>query len=191
MEFTSLDVADAWLATSKLHVDNRGNFREWFKRSEILDKTNINFVVEQSNVSLSNRGVLRGIHYSLAEGGQAKWVTCTTGHIIDFVVDIRPNSPTFKKYVAIDLKEGDGRSIFIGPGLGHAFLSIQDGSTVSYLLSSGYSPEMEFEINPMDSELAINWHLELIGGSALILSPKDAGAPTLSQRITEGRLPKK
>lgn len=189
MEFTSLEIEGAWLATSKIYTDDRGNFREWFKRSEVFDKTGIDFQVEQSNVSLSNCGVLRGIHYSLAKGGQSKWVTCVSGHVIDFVVDIRPNSSTFKKYVAVDLVEGEGRSIFVGPGLGHAFLSIKDGSTVSYLLSSGYSPDEEFEINPMDPELAINWQLDLVGGMGIILSPKDAQAPLLSQRRDEGRLP--
>ena len=190
MEFTPLGIDGAWVATSKLHSDERGNFREWFKRSEINEKTGIDFQVEQSNVSSSNRGVIRGIHYSLVEGGQSKWVTCVNGRIIDFVVDIRPSSPTFLKSEAVELSEGGARAVFVGAGLGHGFIAIEDGSTVSYLLSSPYSPEYEFEINPMDSKLGIDWRLDLLGPSGIILSQKDATAPSLDDRLAEGRLPK-
>ena len=190
MEFTPLGIDGAWVATSKLHADERGNFREWFKRSEIREKTGIDFQVEQSNVSSSNRGVIRGIHYSLVDGGQSKWVTCVNGRIIDFVVDIRPNSPTYLKSEAVELSEGRATAVFVGPGLGHGFIALEDGSTVSYLLSSPYSPENEFEINPMDADLRINWRLDLLGNMGIILSPKDADAPSLVDRQAEGKLPR-
>ena len=189
MELTPLEIEGAWLVTSKLFLDDRGNFREWFKRSEILEKTGIDFQVEQANVSLSKRGVIRGIHYSLAGGGQAKWVTCVSGHIIDFVIDIRPDSPTFRKYVAIDLLGSESRAVFIGPGLGHGFIAIEDTSVVSYLLSSNYSPENEYEINPMDPELAIDWRLDLLSGASAVLSPKDSNAPTIRVRRDQNELP--
>ena len=189
MEITSLGIEGAWLATSTVHTDYRGNFCEWFRRSEILQKTGIDFEVEQSNISRSSKGVIRGIHYSLAPDGQAKWVTCTNGRIIDVVVDIRPWSPTYKKFVTIDLLGGEGQAVFVGAGLGHGFIAIENESTVSYLLSSTYSPNDEYEINPLDSDLAIDWHLDLVGGAGMILSPKDASAPTLILRLEQGLLP--
>jgi len=73
--------------------------------------------------------------------------------------------------------------------LGHGFIALEDESTVSYLLSSLYSPSDEYEINPLDIEIDIDWHLDLVGGSGLILSPKDANAPSLSKRFDQGKLP--
>jgi dTDP-4-dehydrorhamnose 3,5-epimerase len=87
------------------------------------------------------------------------------------------------------LKGGDGRAVLIGNGLGHGFISLEDNSTVSYLLSSPYSPTEEFEINPMDPAIGIDWQLNLVGGSGIILSAKDANAPSLSTRLAEGKLP--
>lgn len=190
MKIVQLEIGSAWLAESNIWLDDRGSFREWFKFDEIKETTQGAFEVRQANISVSNKGVLRGIHYSLAESGQAKWVTCTSGHILDFIVDIRPNSSTYKKYVSVDLKADFGRAVLIGAGLGHAFLSLEDGSVVSYLLDSPYSPSEEFEINPMDPELGIDWQLGLVGGMGVIMSPKDAKAPTLAERLAQGKLPR-
>jgi dTDP-4-dehydrorhamnose 3,5-epimerase len=191
MKLTPLEIEGAWLAESPVWPDERGYFREWFKADEIRRVTGIDFSVAQANISKSNMGVLRGIHYSIAPGGQAKWITCVSGHILDFIVDIRPQSSTYKKYVSVDLKGGEGRAVLVGQGLGHAFMSLVDDSTVSYLLSSPYSPDEELAINPMDPELVIDWQLGLIGGMGAISSPKDAGAPTLAERLEQGKLPRR
>lgn len=190
MKLNPLEIEGAWIAEAPVWNDERGSFREWFKLSDISDISGHDFSVAQSNISTSNKGVLRGIHYSLAKGGQAKWVTCVSGHVIDVVVDIRLDSPTYKKYELIDLKGGEGRAVLVGAGLGHGFLSLEEGSIVSYLLDSLYSPSEEFEINPLDPELGIKWPLELVGGMGLILSPKDAQAPSLAERAAEGKLPR-
>jgi dTDP-4-dehydrorhamnose 3,5-epimerase len=105
------------------------------------------------------------------------------------IVDIRTNSPTYKKVEYIDLKGNESRSLLIGEGLGHAFISLEDGSSISYLLSSPYLPEYEFEILPTDEILKVNWHLELVGEFGIVLSPKDAQAPTLEDRRVQGELP--
>lgn len=190
MELTPLGIEGAWLAESPVWSDDRGFFREWFKSGDIQADTGINFSIQQANISQSQRGVIRGIHYSLAPHGQAKWVTCVIGSILDVVVDIRPNSPTYKKYIAVELKGNEGRALLIGPGLGHGFLALEDNTAISYLLSSPYSPEFELGIQPTDPEINIDWHLNLIGGVGIIVSPKDAQAPTLAERLAEGRLPK-
>jgi len=190
MELTPLGIEGVWLAESPVWSDDRGFFREWFKSADVKAATGIDFYIQQANISQSQRGVIRGIHYSLAPQGQAKWVTCVSGSILDVVVDIRPNSPTYKKYVSVDFKGNEGRAILIGAGLGHGFLALEDNTTISYLLSSPYLPEFEFEIQPTDPEINIDWHLNSIGGVGVVVSPKDAQAPTLAERLAEGKLPK-
>ena len=188
MKFQPLGIQGAWLIESEIFNDERGSFREWFKSDEIRDEIGIDCSVAQANVSTSARGVIRGIHYSLAPEGQSKWVTCTLGRILDVIVDIRPESPTFKHVEYIELH--GSRATLIGSGLGHGFISLEDNSVVSYLLSSPYAPEFEFEIQPTDSELNIDWQVDTILESSFLLSPKDMNAPTLAERLTEGKLPK-
>ena len=190
MKFQQLGIQGAWLVESEVFDDARGSFREWFKSEEIKNATEIDFSVEQANVSSSNRGVIRGIHYSLAPEGQAKWVTCTTGRILDVIVDIRPESPTYKRVEYVELDCTSGRATFLGPGLGHGFISLVDNSVVAYLLSSPYSPEFEFAIQPTDVELNIDWQVDSILKSSYLLSAKDLKAPTLAERLSEGTLPK-
>ena len=190
MELTPLSIEGAWLGESPVRKDDRGVFREWFKRDEIELKTKFNFSVAQANISVSNKGVIRGIHYSLAPEGQAKWITCASGSILDVVVDIRPNSPTYKKIEYVHLNGDDERSLLIAHGLGHGFISLEENSTIAYLLSSAYSPENELEVIPTDTDLKIDWHLQLVGGSELILSTKDAQAPTLKEREQNNQLPR-
>ena len=187
MKLTPLGIDGAWVAESPVWSDERGFFREWFKSEDVLAATGINFSIQQANISQSQRGVIRGIHYSLAPQGQAKWVTCVNGSIRDVIVDIRPSSPTFGKSVFVDLNGLDGRAVLIGSGLGHGFASLAASSTIAYLLSSPYSPTEEFEINPMDPELGIDWGVDL---GEVSLSEKDKMAPSLAERHRQGNLPK-
>ena len=186
MKITSLGIDGAWLAESPVWSDERGFFREWFKSADVLSVTGINFSIQQANISQSQRGVIRGIHYSLASEGQAKWVTCVNGGILDVIVDIRPSSPTFRKSVFVELNGLDGRAVLIGPGLGHGFASLADSSTIAYLLSSPYSPTEEFEINPLDPDLGIDWGIDL---AEVSLSEKDKLAPSLAARASQRQLP--
>ena len=186
MDLRPLGIEGVWLAESPVWSDERGFFREWFKSGDIKTTTGIDFSIQQANISQSQQGVIRGIHYSLAPQGQAKWITCINGSIRDVIVDIRLSSPTFGKSVHVDLEGQDGKAILIGAGLGHGFASLAHSSTIAYLLSSPYSPAEEFEINPLDPGLGINWDLEL---SKVSLSEKDKLAPTLAARASEGKLP--
>lgn len=187
MELTNLGIEGAFLAESGVFGDERGFFREWFKTSDIENFTHKKFNVEQANISSSAKGVLRGIHYSLSVKGQAKWVTCVSGLIKDVIVDIRPDSKTFGNWVEVELSGTSGNAVLIGEGLGHGFISLADVSTVAYLVSSPFSPSEEFEINPLDPALGINWGLPL---SELKISAKDKNAPMLEERKKEGKLPK-
>ena len=189
MKITPLSIQGAWVTESSLWPDERGFFREWFKHEEILKETGIDFSVQQANFSLSKKGVIRGIHYSLAPAGQAKWVTCVSGSILDVVVDIRPKSPTYKKVEYINLEPTNGKSVLIGPGLGHGFIAQKDDSGIAYLLSSPYSPNFEFDISPMDRDLDINWSQEMFEMPNFALSAKDESAPSLANRQAHGKLP--
>lgn len=174
VELSPLGIEGAWLFTSPIHTDERGFFREWFQLDVLERTTGRSFSIAQSNISKSKKGVVRGIHFNTSTQGQAKWITCTSGSIWDVVVDIRPNSPTFKKWVARELSAHDGKSIFISEGLGHAFLALEDDSVVTYLLSSPYAPESEFSINPKDPDIGIEWPLR-----DLQFSSRDQSAPSL------------
>ena len=186
MKLTPLEIKGVWLAESPVWSDDRGYFREWFKSEQIKNSTGRDFGIEQANISLSSTGTLRGIHYSIAPRGQAKWITCVSGSIKDVIVDIRSDSPTFGKWIEIELNGDSGKAVFISEGLGHGFLALQDNTAVAYLVSSPFSPTDEFEINPLDEKIGINWGMDL---NTLKISDKDKNAPTLSERLAEGKLP--
>ena len=186
MNLTPLGIDGAWLAESPVWSDERGFFREWFKSEDVKAATGRDFGIEQANISLSSAGTLRGIHYSIAPRGQAKWITCVSGSIQDVIVDIRPDSKTFGQWVDVELKGDSGQAVFISEGLGHGFLALEDNTAVAYLASTPFSPTDEFEINPLDENIGIRWGLELRN---LKISEKDKIAPTLAERLTEGKLP--
>jgi len=184
-----LPIVGAWLITSPVWPDNRGNFREWFKSSKFFEITGKVFEVNQANISISKKGTVRGIHYSMVPKGQHKWVTCVMGSIVDVVVDLRHTSLTYGKSVSIELKAGDGRAVFIEHGLGHGFVALEDQTAVTYLVSSEYQPNFEYSINPMDADLAINWKSNLDPDTDLIISGTDSSAPSMRERKETDKLP--
>ena len=186
MKLTPLDIDGAWVAESPVWSDDRGFFREWFKSEDVKVATGREFGIEQANISLSSAGTLRGIHYSIAPQGQAKWITCVSGSIRDVIVDIRPESETFGQWIDVELKGDSGKAVLISEGLGHGFLALEDNTVVAYLVSTPFSPTDEFEINPLDEKIGIEWGMDL---SSLKISGKDKIAPTLSERLAEGKLP--
>ncbi len=187
MKLTPLGIEGVWLAESPVWRDDRGFFREWFKSANVKNATGRDFGIEQANISLSSKGTLRGIHYRIAPRGQAKWITCVSGSIKDVIVDIRPDSKSFGQWIDVELKGDSGKAVFISEGLGHGFVALVDNTAVAYLVSTPFSPTDEFEINPLDEKIGINWGMD---SSELKISGKDKIAPTLAERLTEGKLPK-
>jgi len=175
MKLTPLSIDGAWLAESPVWSDDRGFFREWFKAEDVIAATGRNFGIEQANISLSSAGTIRGIHYSIAPRGQAKWITCVSGSIQDVIVDIRPDSKTFGQWIDVELKGDSGQAVLISEGLGHGFLALEDNTTVAYLVSTPFSPKEEFGINPLDKTIGINWGMDF---AKLKISPKDSTAPS-------------
>ena len=180
-----LSIHGAWLLQSRVFADDRGTFSEWFKSSLLTELTGETFEPVQANVSVSNVGVIRGIHYSLAPRGQAKLVTVLQGSIMDVAIDARVGSPTFGQYVSVELHAGDGQTMFLRSDMAHAFQALEDNTVVSYLVSSEYSPTDEKEISPMCSTLNIQWAKNL----QVVLSEKDRIAPNITQQSAANLLP--
>ena len=191
MEYRELSVPGAWEITPKQFGDPRGVFLEWFKAGKFEEALGHPLDLQQANMSVSSAGVLRGIHFADTPPGQAKYVTCPKGAVLDVVVDIRVGSPTFGHWDSVLLDDTDRRAIYLGEGLGHGFMSLEDDSTVMYLCSTGYSPGREHGIHPLDPEVAIAWPTTARDGSPLtpLLSDKDLVAPTLSEAADQGLLP--
>jgi dTDP-4-dehydrorhamnose 3,5-epimerase len=185
MEAMEVGFDSVWRLDLSVFSDSRGHFFEIMssKHSDLIP--HLEFVPVQSNTSVSKKGALRGIHFSLAPGGQSKWVTCLSGSILDCVVDLRENSPTFGESKLVELSAKSPQAIYIGPGIGHAFLSLEDGSLVNYLLDSPYDPDLEFAVNAFDPTLNVRWPK-----TDYILSEKDSDATDLQNLISNGKLPK-
>ena len=185
MTVRELAVPGAWELTPQLRADPRGVFFEWFTDAAFTGFAGHRFDLQQANCSVSSAGVLRGLHFAQVPPSQAKYVTCLHGSVFDVVVDIRVGSPTFGQWDAVLLDDRDRRSVYISEGLGHAFLALQDDSTVMYLCSAGYNPGREHTINALDPAIGIAWPAV----EELALSDRDAAAPTLEQVQTQGLLP--
>ncbi|MFN6545844.1 dTDP-4-dehydrorhamnose 3,5-epimerase family protein [Mycolicibacterium nivoides] len=183
MTARELTIPGAWEITPKLHGDARGLFFEWFTDAGFTEMTGHRFDLRQANCSVSAAGVLRGVHFAELPPSQAKYVTCVRGAVLDVVVDIRVGSPTFGQWDSVLLDDHDRRSVYLSEGLGHAFLSLQDGSTVMYLCSAPYSPDREHTV--LATDLGIDWPIE----GEPVLSDRDAAAPTLEQVRAAGLLP--
>ncbi|MCF8550237.1 MAG: dTDP-4-dehydrorhamnose 3,5-epimerase [Pontimonas sp.] len=186
MEITPLAISGAYSIANTLHRDDRGEFVEWFRADRLHDDTGLSFHTVQANLSVSEKGTVRGIHYADVPPGQAKYVMCVAGAIRDFVIDIRVGSPTFGTWASVDLDATSRNAVVLDVGLGHAFVALEPNTVVTYLVTDVYKPHAEHAINPLDSDVALEFPL---ADSALLLSPKDQAAPTLAQASQEGRLP--
>lgn len=174
---TPLPIKEAWLYTPRVFGDDRGSFHEWFRTEQFTEHLGYPFDVAQANLSRSQENVVRGIHLAEVPPGQAKFVTCVAGSVRDVLVDVRKGSPTYGKHVVIELNAENNAGVFVPLGVGHGFTATSDEATVSYLVTEAYNPEREFEINPFDATLAIDWG---IAQDQAVLSEKDAAAPELS-----------
>ena len=185
MQIRELAVPDSYVLDLVPHGDARGRFTEWFRADVLSEATGIGLTLAQANHSVSARGALRGVHFALVPPGQAKYVYCPAGKVLDVVVDVRVGSPTFGVHDSVLLDSEEPRAVYLSEGLGHAFLSLTDASSVTYLVSTGYSPGREFGVHPMDPELDLPWPADV----EFELSAKDLAAPTLAEAREQGLLP--
>lgn len=183
MQVRSLSIDGAWEFTPHVHSDSRGQFFEAFAAAS-LDLIGKKLTLTQVNVSVSEGRVIRGIHGVRVPPGQAKYVMCLFGEILDVVVDLRPDSTTFGSWDTTTLDDVSRRALYVSPGLGHAFQVTSPSATVAYLTDSPYSPSDEFAINPLDPILKIPW-LPL---GEPILSKRDATAQSFREAVESPRI---
>ncbi len=180
MTYSKTKIQGLFLFTPTVLEDSRGHFFESFRPDTLLDETRMQFKLAQVNNSLSNKGVLRGIHFKQDPPGQAKMVSVMSGSIIDVAIDLRKSSPTFGAWEAFELNAASNNSLFLGRGLGHAFLALEDNTRVSYLCDSVFEPDKEHSVNPL--EAGIDW-AKLSKDRAIPefhMSDKDSSAPKLA-----------
>jgi dTDP-4-dehydrorhamnose 3,5-epimerase len=184
MKIRPLSIEGAYEVTPVLRGDRRGVFLEWYRFDRLAAEVGHPLRLAQANMSVSVAGVVRGIHFADVPPGQAKYVTCTRGAVLDVIVDIRVGSPTFGRWEAVRLDDVDRRCVYISEGLGHGFCALTDDATLTYLCSETYNPTGEHGVNPLDPALGIDWPT-----SEPVLSEKDAAAPTLAEAAEQGLLP--
>lgn len=178
MTFTRTAIPDVVIIEPKVHGDSRGYFVETFvsnKLEEFLDYQ-INFC--QDNESKSSKGVLRGLHYQLPPHAQTKLVRVISGRVLDVAVDIRKNSPTFGKYVAVELSGENKKQLLIPRGFAHGFVVLEDDTVFAYKVDNYYSPECDRGIAFDDKNLNIDW---ILNHDELNLSAKDTKQPKLNE----------
>jgi dTDP-4-dehydrorhamnose 3,5-epimerase len=191
VEIRELSVPGAYEVTPTVHGDARGSFAEWFRADDLADLLGHRFELAQANLSVSRAGSLRGIHYAEVPPSQAKYVCCMTGAALDVVVDIRVGSPTYGQWDGVLVDATHRRAVYLGEGLGHAFMALEDATTVAYLCSAPYAPGREHGVHPLDPAIGIEWPTHAPDGTALkpVLSQKDQDAPTLAEQEASGLLP--
>ncbi|MFB2557302.1 dTDP-4-dehydrorhamnose 3,5-epimerase family protein [Herbiconiux liangxiaofengii] len=186
MQIRELTIPDSYEITPKQFGDDRGVFLEWYRFDKLEETIGHSLDLAQANTSVSKKGVVRGIHFADIPPSQAKYVTCTHGAVLDYVIDIRVGSPTFGQWDSVLLDGVDRRAIYLSEGLGHAFVALTDDATVSYLVTSTFNADREHGIDPLDAQIGLVFPPE--AGEPL-LSPKDTDAPTLAEAAEQGLLP--
>ncbi|ASO22467.1 dTDP-4-dehydrorhamnose 3,5-epimerase [Actinoalloteichus hoggarensis] len=165
--------------------DSRGSFTAPYQEDAFIAAVGRPLRLAQANSSVSRRGVIRGVHFADVPPGQAKYIHCTRGSVLDVVVDLRTGSPTFGRHDTVRLDADSCNAVYVPEGIGHGFLALEDDTVVSYLCSEGYRPGHEHGVNPLDTELALPWPDDV----PLVLSDKDREAPSLREAGAAGLLP--
>jgi len=179
MKLTKTEIPGVYIVEPAVFGDHRGFFMEsWSKRT--FEEAGVPYDFVQDNHSSSMvKGTLRGIHFQRGEKAQAKLVRCTRGAVLDVAVDLRPGSPNYKKWVAVELSAENKKQLLIPRGFGHGFVTLTDDVEFLYKADNYYAPEADGGIRWNDPELAVDW-----GVASPILSDKDSKAPFLKDAVT-------
>lgn len=185
MKATELSISGIWEFLPRRFDDDRGSFHVWYDAAVFADALGFELRVAQTNHSVSRRGVVRGLHWADVPPGQAKYVYCPRGSLLDIVVDLRVGSPTFGQNEIVRLDSVEYRALYVAEGLGHGFLALEDDTVMSYLCSERYAPAREHIVNVYDEGLAV----PLPADVAPMRSERDAAGPGLAELRATGRLP--
>jgi dTDP-4-dehydrorhamnose 3,5-epimerase len=178
MKYIQTEIAGLWIIEPKVLSDSRGYFMESFKQ-EVFNQNvgKVDFI--QENESGSSRGVLRGLHYQLAPYSQAKLVRVIEGTVLDVAVDLRKGSPTFGKYMAVELSGQNKRQFYIPQGFAHGFHVLSERAVFTYKVDNPYMPSHERSLRFDDPQIGIDW--QITDPENVILSEKDKNAPLLAE----------
>ena len=178
MQFIRTHIQDVIIIEPKVHGDSRGYFVETFVSNKLEEFLGYQINFCQDNESKSSKGVLRGLHYQLPPHAQTKLVRVIHGRVLDVAVDIRKNSPTFGKYVAVELSGENKKQLLIPRGFAHGFVVLEDDTVFAYKVDNYYSPECDRGIAFDDKNLNIDW---ILNHDELNLSAKDTKQPKLNE----------
>ena len=176
MTFTRTEIPDVVVIEPTVHGDSRGYFVETFRQDKLEEFLGYKINFCQDNESKSSKGVLRGLHYQLPPHAQTKLVRVIQGRVLDVAVDIRRNSPTFGKYVAVLLSAENKKQLLVPRGFAHGFVVLEDDTVFAYKVDNYYSPECDRGIAFDDKNLNIDW---ILNHDELNLSAKDTKQPKL------------
>lgn len=175
MNIIRTEIEDVIIIEPRVHGDHRGWFTETYSKRK-FEEIGIYLDFMQDNHSLSaQKGTLRGLHFQINPKAQTKLVRCTKGRILDVAVDLRVGSPTYKKWVSVELTEENKKQLLIPKGFAHGFLTLSNDVEVQYKVDEYYAPECDRSIKFDDPEIGIEWKID-----NPILSEKDLNAPTLA-----------
>lgn len=180
MIFHKTSIPGAWVIEPEKREDNRGFFARTWCREEFAEHGLEDTFVQRNLSSNPVRGTLRGMHWQAPPHGEVKLMQCTRGAIYDIIVDLRPASPTYKKWLGVELKADDYRMLYVPDGFAHGFQTIEDDSEVAYLVSAPYVPEAGRGVRYDDPALDLEWPLAVTR-----ISEQDRNWPLLD----ESRLP--
>jgi len=178
MKFLRTEIPDVVVVEPVVHGDERGYFVETFREDKLEDFLGYKINFCQDNESKSSRGVLRGLHYQLAPEAQTKLVRVIQGKVLDVAVDIRKGSPTFGKYVSVELTAKNKKQLLVPRGFAHGFVVLEDDTIFAYKVDNYYSPVNDRGIAFDDAKLGIEWN---ISHTELKLSEKDRVQPKLNE----------
>lgn len=177
MKIINLELEGLKLIQLERFLDNRGWFEELYNYEKYKEAGIVNVFVQDNRSFSTNKGVLRGMHFQKNPFSQAKLVRCTSGKVLDIVVDIRKSSPTYLKWQCVELSEDKIEQLYIPQGFAHGFYCVSDNVVFEYKVDNVYSSEHERSINYADPLFNIDWE-SILKGEQPILSEKDANAPT-------------
>lgn len=176
MKFIRTEIPDVVVCEPTIHGDSRGYFVETFRKDKLEEFLGYKIHFCQDNESKSSYGVLRGLHFQLPPFAQTKLVRVISGSVLDVAVDIRVGSPTFGKYVAVELTGENKKQMLVPRGFAHGFVVLSEEAVFAYKVDNYYSPECDRGFSFNDSSIAIDWKIDI---EKINLSQKDSVQPLL------------
>lgn len=183
MIFTETKLVGAFILDLERREDNRGFFARTFCQHE-FEEHGLKPVIAQANIAFNTRrGTLRGMHFQFPPAAETKLVRCTRGAILDIIVDLRPESPTFLEHVAVELSAENGRALYVPERFAHGYQALEDATETSYQVGEFYTPLVEGGLSPYDPGLRLSWPIKTTE-----ISEKDAAWAPLSEIIDDIRI---